>query len=141
METQSKTKITIEADIQASVSKVWEIWNDPAQIVVWNVSSEGWHTPKASHELKPGGRFVFTLAAKDGSMSFDFSGTYDQVIPNELLTYTLDDERKVEVLFKNLGERTRVVQTFEAENTNPVELQRAGWQNILNSFKKYVESH
>ncbi|MBL7876451.1 MAG: SRPBCC domain-containing protein [Cyclobacteriaceae bacterium] len=105
----------------------------------WNNASEDWHTPHAENDLRVGGRFVSRMAAKDGSMSFDFGGTYDQVKTNELIAYTMDDGRKTSVVFTKKGNQTYVSETFDAEGENSIEMQRAGWQAILNNFKKYAE--
>lgn len=139
METKIKTAITVEATILAPVEKVWELWTTPHHIMKWNNASEDWHTPHAENDLRVGGRFVSRMAAKDGSMSFDFGGTYDQVKTNELIAYTMDDGRKTSVVFTKKGNQTYVSETFDAEGENSVEMQRAGWQAILNNFKKYAE--
>lgn len=139
METKIKTAITVEATILAPVEKVWELWTTPHHIMKWNNASEDWHTPHAENDLRVGGRFVSRMAAKDGSMSFDFGGTYDQVKTNELIAYTMDDGRKTSVVFTKKGNQTYVSETFDAEGENSIEMQRAGWQAILNNFKKYAE--
>lgn len=139
MTSAEKTKIKVETTIQAPAEKVWELWTGPRHITQWNHASDDWHTPRAQNEVKEGGRFVYRMEAKDGSFGFDFGGTYDEVRPNEYMEYTLDDGRKVEVAFENTGAGTRVVETFEAEQTNSEDLQRQGWQAILNSFKRYAE--
>lgn len=131
--------ITIQSTIDAPVEKVWQYWNTPEHITQWNHASDDWHSPKAENDLRAGGRFNFNMAAKDGSFSFDFEGTYDEVIPNHRLAYTIADGRKVEVDFKSNGDTTEVVETFEAESVNSLEMQQAGWQAILDNFKKYVE--
>ena len=141
MQPENKKTITIEAIVMAATEKVWSYWTDPKHIVNWNFASDDWHAPYAENDVRPDGRFKLTMAAKDGSMSFDFEGTFTSVQLHQSLAYVLADGRKVEVVFKPDGERTRVVETFDAENTNPVELQRAGWQAILHNFKKYVEAH
>ena len=133
--------ITIEASIQAPVEKVWNAWTDTNAIVQWNSASPDWHSPKAEHELKPGGKFLYRMEAKDGSFGFDFSGHFDVVKPNEYLESTIDDGRKIKTSFISKGNETIVSESFEAENTNPIEMQKAGWQSILDNFKKYVESH
>lgn len=133
------TTITIEANVLAPVEKVWSHWTEPQHITKWNQASDDWHTPFAENDLRTGGSFKSTMAAKDGSMSFDFGGVYTQVIPHKTIAYTIGDGRKVKVDFFPNGKETRVVESFEAENTNPVEMQRGGWQAILNSFKMYVE--
>ena len=132
-------EITISAIIKLDIERVWQLWNDPKHIVNWNSASEDWHTTKATNDLMKDGKFNYRMEAKDQSFGFDFSGTYTKIIDNELIEILLDDNRKVKVSFsKDTGE-TKIVQTFEAENKNEAELQRTGWQSILNNFKKYCE--
>ena len=137
----ARTQITVAATINAPINKVWESWNKPEHITQWCQASDDWHAPKAENDLRTGGKFSTTMAAKDGSFSFDFGGVYDEVRENELIAYTIDDGRKVKVVFETEGDNTRVTETFEAENTNSVEMQRDGWQAILNNFKKYTEAN
>ncbi len=139
METSEKTKITADATINAPIDKVWSCFTEPEHIVRWNHASDDWHSPRAENDLRPEGRFNYRMEAKDGSMGFDFTGTYDKVEPHHHIEYTLDDNRKVQVTFERLNDTTRVVETFEAEQTNSIELQKEGWQAILNNFKNYVE--
>ena len=141
METKSRTKITIESTVKAPVEKVWKLWNGPEHITKWANASDDWHTPFAENDLREGGKFLSRMEAKDGSMGFDFGGVYDKVKQNELIEYTIGDGRKVIVHFTGNGNETKVVETFEAEETNPIEMQRGGWQAILNNFKKYAESN
>jgi uncharacterized protein YndB with AHSA1/START domain len=140
METTTTT-ITIETTIKAPVAKVWQYWTSPQHIVNWNSASDDWHTPKAENDLRVGGKFASRMEAKDGSQGFDFSGIYNAVQTNQLIEYTMGDGRKVKVVFKSNGDETKVVEDFEAESTYPVEMQREGWQAILNNFKKYVEGN
>lgn len=135
-----KTKITIETTVKVPVQKAWEVWSAPHHITNWSFASPDWHTPKAENDLRVGGKFTSTMAAKDGSMSFDFGGTYTRIDLNETIEYTLEDDRTVQIQFTDLGTETRIVETFEAESANPVEMQRAGWQVILDNFKNYAES-
>jgi uncharacterized protein YndB with AHSA1/START domain len=135
----SKALLTVQNTVQAPVEKVWIYWTDPAHIVNWNNASEDWHTPKAVNDLRVGGRFVYTMAAKDESFIFDFSGTYDEVISHQRLAYTLDDDRKVTIVFASSGQDAQITQSFEAEDENPHELQVQGWQAILDNFKRYTE--
>ena len=141
METAAKTAITIETTINAPVEKVWKFWTLPEHITKWNSASDDWHTPKAENDLRVGGKFAARMEAKDGSFGFDFGGVYDAVKTNELIEYTLGDGRKVAVHFTPNGNETKLSETFEAENTNSIEMQRSGWQAILNNFKKYVEAN
>jgi uncharacterized protein YndB with AHSA1/START domain len=132
--------ITVETLVQAPVSKAWECWTNPEHITQWNNASADWHTPTATNDLRPGGEFHFEMAARDGSMSFDFNGVYDEVLTNEKIAYTMADGRKATVLFHATGDATRIVESFDAENMNPEEMQRAGWQAILDNFKHHTES-
>lgn len=141
MNSTDKTKITVAATVNAPVEKVWETWTSPKHITRWNNASDDWHTPRADNDLRVGGKFNTRMEAKDGSFGFDFWGVYDEVKTNELIAYTLGDDRKVVVSFTNNGNTTDVTETFEAESTNPVEMQQGGWQAILDNFKKYTESN
>lgn len=134
-------KITVQSLVNAPVEKVWAYWSAPEHITKWNNASDDWHTPSAKNDLRTGGQFSARMEAKDGSMGFDFGGTYDEVKTNELIAYTLGDGRKVKVVFTKEGNATKVVETFEAENIYPAEMQRAGWQSILDNFKKYTEAN
>jgi uncharacterized protein YndB with AHSA1/START domain len=136
----TKEKITIETTVNAPVEKVWKTWNTPEDVKGWNAASDDWHTPSGQADLRPGGAFNYRMEAKDGSFGFDFGGVYDEVKPNEKLAYTIGDGRKVEVNFIPQGQATRIVQTFEAEGTNPVDMQRQGWQAIMDNHKKYTEA-
>lgn len=135
----TRTKITIEATINAPIEKIWQLWTNPDDITQWSTPSPEWHTPRATQDLRKGGRFVSRMEARDGSAGFDFGGTYDAVKPNQQLDYTIDDGRKVHTTFSQEGQLTKVTQTFEAESENPIEMQRGGWQAILDSFKRYAE--
>jgi uncharacterized protein YndB with AHSA1/START domain len=141
MTAENKTKITIEATINAPVEKVWKLWSTPEDIIKWSTASPDWHTPRAENDLRTGGKFSSRMEAKDGSFGFDFGGVYDDVKPNELIEYTLGDGRKVVTHFTKEGSGTGIVQTFEAEDTNPIEMQQGGWQAILNNFKSYAENN
>lgn len=140
MSPQDKTIITIESTVNAPVEKVWEYWTKPEHITEWNSASDDWHTPRAENDLRAGGSFASRMEAKDGSMGFDFGGVYDAVRTNEYIEYTMGDSRKVKINFSAQGKQTKVTESFEAENTNSVEMQRSGWQAILNNFKKYMEA-
>lgn len=132
--------ITVETLINAPIDKVWQYWTEPQHIMKWNNASDDWHTPHAENDLRVGGRFLSTMAAKDGSFSFDFSGVYDEVIVHQTIAYTLADDRKVKILFSEQNGQTQVIESFQPESMNAPELQQQGWQAILNNFKKYVES-
>ena len=140
METKEKTVVTVNTVIQAPVAKVWEYWSKPEHITQWCSASDDWHAPKAANDLRTGGSFATRMEAKDGSMGFDFGGVYDVVKNNEYIEYTMGDGRKVQVSFAAKGNTTEVMEQFEAEEMNSVEMQKGGWQAILDNFKKYTES-
>lgn len=125
--------------MKAPVTKAWEYYNGPGHITKWNAAAPGWHCPSASNDLRPGGSLQCRMEAKDGSFGFDFRAIYDTVKPNELIEYTLGDGRQVIVRFTPIGSETKVEITFDAETENPVEMQQAGWQAILNNFARYTE--
>jgi uncharacterized protein YndB with AHSA1/START domain len=132
--------ITVQTLVEAPIETVWARWTNPADIVKWNNASDDWHTTKAENDLKPGGKFLSRMEAKDGSFGFDFEGTYDKVINHQLIEYSIIGGRKVSITFTKEEGKTKVTESFEAENENSLELQRAGWQAILDNFKKYTES-
>jgi uncharacterized protein YndB with AHSA1/START domain len=140
METQTKTVLTVENTINAPVEKVWENWTNPEHIIKWCSPSDDWHTPRAENDLRNGGSFLSRMEARDGSMGFDFGGVYDAVRTNEYIEYTIGDGRKVQIKFIPQGTSTTVTESFEAEDTNPIEMQQGGWQAIMDSFKKYTEA-
>ncbi|CAM4515718.1 MAG: SRPBCC family protein [Paenibacillus macerans] len=131
--------IKVEAIVHAPVESVWEYWTEPKHITKWNQASDDWHTPYAENDLRAGGKFVSRMEAKDGSFGFDFGGVYDEVNMNESISYTLGDGRKVKIDFIRQGDDTKIIEVFEAEETNAIEMQQAGWQAILDNFKKYAE--
>jgi uncharacterized protein YndB with AHSA1/START domain len=140
MESPEITKITVEVDINASVELVWACFNTPEHVVKWNAASDDWHTPKASIDLRVGGQFNNRMEAKDGSFGFDFMGTYSEVIENQKISYAMEDGRTVDIFFEANGDGTHLKEIFVAETENSVELQKEGWQAILDNFKKHVES-
>lgn len=133
-------KITVETLVNAPLEKVWESWNEPEHIEKWAFASDEWEARNAENDLKSGGKFKTTMAAKDGSESFDFTGVYDNVVEHKLIEYTMDDGRQVKVEFEEIPEGIKVTETFDPESENTPEMQRDGWQSILNNFKKYAEN-
>lgn len=133
--------INIKTVINAAVEKVWELYTETEHIKQWNNASADWHTPRAENDLKPAGKFNYRMEAKDGSFGFDFWGIYDKIKTNELIEYTLGDGRKVIITFTEIKNETQIEIEFEAESTHAVELQRNGWQAILDNFKKYAEEN
>jgi uncharacterized protein YndB with AHSA1/START domain len=137
---ETKTKVTVKTIVNRPVSKVWKVWSSPEHITKWNAASDDWHTPKAENDLRAGGNFNNRMEAKDGSFGFDLKGTYSKVEENKLIAFSLEDARTVEVRFEEEAGKTIITETFEAEGQNPVEMQKAGWQAILDNFKKYAEA-
>ncbi|HKJ80438.1 MAG TPA: SRPBCC family protein [Ignavibacteriaceae bacterium] len=134
------TKVIIEATVSAGTKKVWDYWNKPEHITKWNFAADDWHCPKAENDLRVGGKLKSRMEARDGSYGFDFEATYDEVTDQKKITYTIADGRKATTDFENLDGKTKITTVFDAENENPIEMQKAGWQAILDNFKKYVES-
>lgn len=139
METGNHLRVTVETTVYTPVERVWKYWTEPKHITKWNNASDDWHTPFAENDLRVGGKFLSRMEAKDGSFGFDFSGVYDEVRINEGISYTIGDGRKVNITFISQENETKIIETFESENINPIELQKGGWQAILDNFKKYTE--
>ena len=133
------TKITVQSTIQADTQKVWDFYTQPEHIIGWNFASDDWHCPRATNDLRVGGKFSARMEAKDGSYGFDFNTLYDEVEVHEKIAYTMEDGRKAAITFSGENGATLVTVTFDAENQNDLEMQRSGWQAILDNFKKYVE--
>lgn len=136
----ANTAITVRVIVNAPVQKAWEFWTEPKHIINWNNASDDWHTTKAENDLRAGGKFLSRMEARDGSMGFDFSGKYSKIETLKLIEYILDDDRKVLLRFEPVGEKTMLTEVFEAEHENTVEMQKSGWQAILDNYKKYVET-
>jgi uncharacterized protein YndB with AHSA1/START domain len=133
-------KITIETKVNAPIDAVWEAWNNPEDIQRWNAASDDWHTTRSEVDLREGGQFVSRMEAKDGSAGFDFGGVYTRVEPKQAIDYRMSDGREVANRFVSGPDGVDITVTFDAETENPEELQRAGWQAILDNFRQYVES-
>ena len=134
------SKITIQVTINTDQKKAWEYYTNPQHITHWNFASDDWQCPHASNDLKVGGKYIARMEAKDGSFGFDFEATYDEIVMGEKIKYTMSDGRQAIVNFKGDGTHSDVTVTFDAESENSIDLQRSGWQAILNNFKKYCES-
>lgn len=132
-------KITVEAVVNAKLDRVWNSWNNPADIKQWNTAQDDWHTTRSTVDLREGGKFLARMEAKDGSTGFDFEGTYTRVVPSKLIEYRMSDGREVKVEFSEQKGGVLVRETFDAETENTPELQRTGWQAILDNFGRYVE--
>ncbi|WP_194851572.1 SRPBCC family protein [Nonlabens antarcticus] len=139
MNTKNLKPITVQTTIKSGIEKVWNFWIKPEHIVNWNFATDEWRCPKAENDMIPNGKFSWRMEAKDGSMGFDFAGVYEKVVPKELITYRLPDGRLVSIDFEENEDEVTIRETFDAEGTNTDEQQRAGWQAILENFKKYVE--
>ena len=133
-------RVNIGAEISRPIEQVWSEFTNPESITQWNTAHPDWHTPRAEHDLQNGGRFNYRMEAKDGSMGFDFGGTYDDVQEGKRIAYTMDDGRQSQVDFEATETGTRMTQWFDPEGMNPPEMQQQGWQNILDSFKAWVET-
>lgn len=136
----SQTKITVQSTINADVKKVWDNYTQPQHITRWNFAVDDWECPSAENDMRVGGKYKARMQARDGSFGFDFEATYDEVTPYKSFSYTMPDGRRVDTTFEDLGGRTEIATTFDAEDQNPIEMQRGGWQAILDNFRKYTES-
>lgn len=132
-------KITVQTNINAPIGIVWKCWTEPSHIIKWNFASDDWHCPNADINLIVGGVFNYEMAAKDGSFSFNFWGTYNKIELENLLEIELGDGRKMDVAFESINDTTTVTETFDPESENSLDLQKTGWQLILDNFKKHVE--
>jgi uncharacterized protein YndB with AHSA1/START domain len=133
--------ITVQANINAPISKVWAFWTLAEHIVHWNFASNDWHCPQAKNNLAVGGKFIYTMAAKDNSMRFEFEGTHHTIELHKSIESVLSDGRKLIVTMEAIGATTQVTEQFEPEQENPEAMQQMGWQMILNNFKEYTEGH
>lgn len=139
MENTQLQPITVAVTVNAPLEKVWNLFNGPEHITKWCAASDDWHAPTAEVDLREGGKSKTRMEAKDGSMGFDFEYTYTKVNAHETIHYVMSDGRRVEITFETVDGGTRLTETFDPEGTNPIEMQRAGWQAILDNFKKYAE--
>ncbi len=137
----SATKITVQATVAAYINKAWDYYTNPKHITKWNFAADDWHCPKAENDMRVGGKYSARMEAKDGSFGFDFEATYSEITPNKKFTYTLGDGREVNVAFEDTDGKTHITVTFDAETVNSEEMQRGGWQTILDNYKKYTESN
>lgn len=138
---KNETTITVETTVNAPINQVWKFWTTPEHIMNWNNASDDWHTPRAENDLRTGGKFSSTMASRDGQQSFNFKGTYEQVEEPHLIIYTMDDGRAVKIMFTENREATDIKEIFEAESAHSIDMQKVGWQAILDNFKKYTESN
>lgn len=131
--------IKVQNTIEAPIEIVWEYWTNPEHVKNWNFASNDWHCPRASSDFNVGGEFHYIMAAKDGSVEFDFCGTFTNIIMHQAIQIFLEDGREVNLQFTKEGDATKLIETFEPEEVNSIELQKQGWQAILDNFKSYVE--
>jgi uncharacterized protein YndB with AHSA1/START domain len=141
METKERSAITIQTSVKAPIEKAWKYWSEPDHITRWATASDDWHAPYADNDLRTDGKFKTTMAAKDGSFSFDFEGTYTKVEPHKVIEYIMSDGRRAKVVFTADEMETKIMETFDPEAENHVDMQRDGWQAILNNFKRYTEAN
>lgn len=134
-------KIELKTTINAPVYKVWSCFTLPEHIINWNFASEGWYCPKAENDLKPGGKFNYRMEARDDDIGFDLMGIYDTIISLKRISYHLEDNRNVEILFEEFEGYTTVTEIFDTEEQNPIEIQSQGWQAILDNFRRYTENN
>ncbi len=132
-------KISVETTVAAPMAQVWRAYSNPEDIKQWNAASDDWHTPESRVDFREGGEFCSRMEARDGSMGFDFSGTYTKIVEHQLIEYSFGD-RHAQVAFTDSPSGVTVRVTFEGEDTHSEEQQREGWQSILNNFKKHVEA-
>ncbi len=132
--------VKISTVVKAPAARVWQSWTTPKHITKWNHANDDWHSPAAENDLTVGGEFIYRMESKDGKTGFDFSGIYEEIEAEKLLKYKLENDRKVTVKFTEEDGKTTVTQIFEPEDENSVETQKAGWQSILDNFKKYTEN-
>ena len=134
-------RITIQTTVKSSIAKVWAAWTTPEDINQWNAASDDWHNPRSTNDLRVDGKFSYRMEARDGSMGFDFEGTYTKVEPEKLIEYVLGDGRTVSITFEPVQGGITVIEAFDAEDVNSAEMQRQGWQSILDRFGSHVETN
>lgn len=132
-------KIAVETTVAAPIEEVWRAYTTPEDIKQWNAASDDWHTTAAAVDLRVGGSFSSRMEARDGSVGFDFAGTYTNIVKHKLIEYSFGD-RAAQVEFDDRPQGVRVRVTFDSEPTYSIEQQRDGWQAILDSFTRHVEA-
>lgn len=133
-------KITVQATINENIKKVWDYYTNPQHIINWNFADPSWHCPSAENDMKIGGTYKARMEARDGSFGFDFEAIYSEIVFEKQFTYGFGG-REASVNFNELADKTEIIVTFDAENENPIEMQKNGWQSILNNFKEYTEKN
>lgn len=137
---EERKEIMIQCLLTTPVEKVWKLWTEPEHIKNWNFASDDWYCPNATNDLKVNGKFSYTMASKDNKTTFDFNGNYLEIIPEKLIKYEIENGRKVTIVFSKQGFETEIIEKFEADNKHTVEDQQAGWNAILENFKKYCNN-
>ncbi|MEN9549258.1 MAG: hypothetical protein RIR12_1849 [Bacteroidota bacterium] len=137
---RAQNNLMVEVLINAPIEKVWDCWTSPAHITQWNYAADDWHCPQAANDLRVGGKQTATMAARDGSFSFDFWVVHDEIMLHQRIASTMGDGRRMRVVFSTDGNATRLTEFFQPEKENPLDLQQQGWQAILDNFKKHVEA-
>jgi uncharacterized protein YndB with AHSA1/START domain len=135
-----KNVVRVSVNVNVPLKLAWEIFAEPDHIVNWNFATEEWHCPSATNDLRLNGSFSWRMEARDGSMGFDYAGKYNTVAEFEHIELSLDDGRKVWITFSEHDDQVEVAETFEIEDENAAEMQKIGWQNILNNYRSYAES-
>lgn len=133
--------ITVSTKINSNIEKIWNYWTSPIHIANWTFASSDWHVPFAENDLQINGKFKTRMEAKDGSFGFDFEGIYSNIIENQLIEYHIIDSRKVSIQFIQNQDFVEIIESFDPENENTLELQQHGWQSILDNLKNYVEEN
>ena len=135
------TKLTVHATINANRKKVWDYYTKPEHITKWNFADPSWHCPSAENDMRIGGKYKARMEAKDGSFGLDFEAVYTKLDEGDRFTYLMGDGREASVDFLDMGPKTDMIVKFDAETENPIEMQKGGWQSILDNFKKYTEAN
>ena len=133
--------ITVTALVHADAKKAWDYYTKPEHITQWNFADPSWQCPSASNDMRVGGKYAARMEAKDGSFGFDFEAIYDEIVDGQKFIYSMSDGRQVTVVFTGNGDQTKVDVSFDPEDQNPLEMQRNGWQAILDNYKKYTEAN
>lgn len=141
MRSKANTPLQVRTKVHADPGKVWEYWTNPEHITKWNFASDDWCCPKAENDLKVGGKYKARMEAKDGSSGFDFEAVYDEIKDRKKIAYTMTDGRKASTDFYQLGDTTQITTTFDPDSQHPLEMQKNGWQAILENFRKYTETN
>ena len=133
------TLLTVQTLLKCDLARAWSAYTDPQAIVQWNFAAPEWHCPRADNDLRVGGMLRTRMEAKDGSMGFDFEGTYTEVVPLQRLAYALGEDRLVLAVFSDSDGQTQLTVSFTPDGSFPADYQIEGWQAILNNYKAFAE--